>query len=347
MADVIGSDRLVGFLRSLGAGDDDIAAAADQCALAQLPSDLVLARGATLDAGELARRAGVGTDEVVALWRTLGIVGAENSRRIFTERDSDFTTFALQFKPMTSQTDELFRVLGTSLARVAEAAVSLYVQTIEPTLDTPGVDVVAWAEHLAETTAKALALGDYSGTIFAHHLRDAIDRQRVAQAEVSEPSLFRLAVGFVDLVGFTPLSQYASPDALLRLIGGFEARAHEVASAHDGRIIKHIGDEVMFVALDAGAGCSIARELTFTQAEGIQPRGGVAFGDVISRYGDYYGPVVNMAARLAELAIPREVLVDASAAVAGAEDFRFRPAGHRVLKGFDAPVEVFSIDFDS
>ena len=87
-----------------------------------------------------------------------------------------------------------------------------------------------------------------------------------------------------------------------------------MASGHNGHIVKHIGDEVMFVALDAGDGCAIAREITSACSEGIEPRGGVAFGEVIARHGDYYGTVVNLASRLAELAVPGEVLVDEAAA---------------------------------
>jgi adenylate cyclase len=137
-------------------------------------------------------------------------------------------------------------------------------------------DKVAWAKDVAETTSIALRLFDSMGTIFAHHMRDAIDRQRAAQTEVPERSLFRLAVGFVDLVGFTPLSQHARPTQLLELIGTFEARAFEVASAHAGRIVKHIGDEVMFVALDAADACAIAQSLAHAYTDGIEPRGGIA-----------------------------------------------------------------------
>jgi adenylate cyclase len=251
---------------------------------------------------------------------------------------------ALRLEPLDAHVDELFRVLGNSLTRVAEAAVSLYAQTVEPTMDTPDPDFLKWVMSVAQTTSLGLQLGDSMGAIFAHHLGEAIERQRAAQSDVMDRTLFRLAVGFVDLVGFTPLSQHADPADLLSLIGEFEARAFDVAVAHHGRIVKHIGDEVMFVALDAEAGCAIAHELTSVCAEGIEPRGGVAFGDVVTRHGDYYGSVVNLAARLAELAIPREVLVDGRAvseAKGGA--FEFEPAGHRLLKGFDQPSEVFSV----
>jgi adenylate cyclase len=130
---------------------------------------------------------------------------------------------------------------------------------------------------------------------------------------------------------------------LLELIGQFEGRAFEVAWTHRGRIVKHIGDEVMFVALDAVAGCAIARDLTAAFASDIEPRGGLCFGDVISRHGDYYGPVVNLASRLADLAVPGEVLVDAETAGSAGDAFEFGGAGRRQLKGFDRPVEVYSL----
>ena len=163
---------------------------------------------------------------------------------------------------------------------------------------------MVWAEDLAKATKAALRLGDSMGLIFSHHMRDAIDRQRFAQADVTERSLHRLAVGFVDLVGFTPLSLHTSPTELLELISAFETEAFEAAAAYNGRIVKHIGDEVMFVALDAASACAIAHDITAAYGEAIEPRGGVAFGEVITRHGDYYGTVVNLASRLADLAVP-------------------------------------------
>jgi adenylate cyclase len=174
-------------------------------------------------------------------------------------------------------------------------------------------------------------------------MRDAVDRQRLAQTGVSDRSLHRLAVGFVDLVGFTPLSLHSSPARLLELISAFELNAFDVASSHAGRIVKHIGDEVMFVALDAADGCAIARDITAAYRDGIEPRGGVCFGEVITRHGDYYGTVVNLASRLADLAIPGEVLVDADTAGSAGDRLEFRPAGFRLPKGFDDPIEVFSL----
>ncbi len=344
MPEVDDGDRIDTFLLSLGASRDQIEAARNECRFAGLAGDLVLSRGATLSAAALAERVGMPLEEVISMWRTLGVAIPDPEEPKFSDRDADLTLSITGINPMGEHGSELLRVLGSSLARVAEAAVSLYVQTVEPSMDVPEVDIVVWAKEQAAVSAAALELGDWMGTIFSHHLRDAITRQRLAQAGISERSLFRVAVGFVDLVGFTPLSLHASPAELVELLGEFEVRAFDVASTHAGRIVKHIGDEVMFVAMDAAAGCSIARDLLSPGIGGVEPRGGVAFGDVVTRHGDYYGPVVNLASRLADLAIPKEILVDAAVARAEPGTFSFRPAGRRLLKGFDDPIEVYSLD---
>ena len=332
------------MLHALGATDEQIDIARRGCHMPGLAADLVLSKGATFSATDLAARAHLPIEDVLSLWRTVGVEVPDEHQRIFTEQDEQFIAFIMSSNPVGSHGEELLRVLGSSLTRVAEAAVAVYVQTVEPELDAIEGDGAQAAKTMAEATGAALRLGDLMGTIFSHHLRDAILRQRVAQFGVSDKALHRLAVGFIDLVGFTPLSLRTSPAQLLHLVGEFEAKAFEVASGHNGHIVKHIGDEVMFVALDAGDGCAIAREITSDCSEGVEPRGGVAFGEVIARHGDYYGTVVNLASRLAELAVPGEVLVDEAAATSARGSFDFRPAGRRLLKGFDEPLEVLSLD---
>jgi adenylate cyclase len=101
----------------------------------------------------------------------------------------------------------------------------------------------------------------------------------------------------------------------------------------------------MVVALDPLSGCEtvlgLMRDL---DARGIAPHGGLAFGDVVVRHGDYYGPVVNLASRLSDEAIPGEVLVDPGVADAvEVEGLLFEPAGRRLLKGFAEPVRVSAL----
>jgi adenylate cyclase len=331
------------YLRSLGATEAQIEEVWRTRRIASLAGDLVFAEGADLSAADLAARVGVPADIILSLWRTLGIVVPDMDHPMFTERDEELMRFLVDENPVGPYGDELLRVLGSSLSRVAEAAVAVYVQTLEPEEEVPDMDLLESARDMVRVNSAALRLGDSMGTVFAHHIRDAVDRQRAAQEGVSEKAVHRLAVGFVDLVGFTPLSLHANPAELLELVSVFESKAFEVASARNGRIVKHIGDEVMFVALDGASGCAIAREITDSFGEGIEPRGGVCFGDVIVRHGDYYGKVVNLASRLAELAIPGEVLVDAETSRWAGDAVEFRSAGRRLLKGYDEPVEVYSV----
>jgi adenylate cyclase len=67
------------------------------------------------------------------------------------------------------------------------------------------------------------------------------------------------------------------------------------------------------------------------------------YGPLLARSGDYYGPIVNLASRIAELAVPREVLVTAELVEqTGGAGLRFEPAGKRMLKGFDEPVALYA-----
>src|SRR2546430_16632821 len=165
-------------------------------------------------------------------------------------------------------------------------------------------------------------------------------------------TLFRsLAVGFVDLVGFTSLAQELTPAGLSGLLDDFEDRSFDTVAEHGGQLVKHIGDEIMFVVLEAEAACDIALSLVDAfRAEDatVTPRGGIAIGDLLTRDGDYYGVEVNLAARLADIAVPQEILVSADTKRLAEKDdvddaFAFEPAGRRALNGLATPVEVFSL----
>lgn len=127
-----GTESVNRFLRSLGATEEQIESAWRNCRIASLAGDLVFAEGADLSAGDLATRAGVPADNIVSLWRTLGIVVPDADIGMFTERDAEFVAFLVNENPVGSYGDELLRVMGSSLSRLAEAAVAVYVQTKEP-----------------------------------------------------------------------------------------------------------------------------------------------------------------------------------------------------------------------
>jgi class 3 adenylate cyclase len=239
---------------------------------------------------------------------------------------------------------DFMRVVGSSLARIAEAGVSLFLVNIEGPIVEHGGNEVALARANLEVIRAFDTVPIFMNTLLRSHLEVAIRRMRNAR-EGRSVDLVRMAVGFIDLVGFTSVSRKLTARELAGLVTEFEGRAHDVIVAAGGRLVKLIGDEVMFVATDAAAACDIALTLLerFIGDAAITPRGGVAFGPLLMRGGDYYGPIVNLASRIAELAVPHEILVTQDlVASAGHERFAFEPAGRRLLKGFDEPVTLFA-----
>lgn len=169
--------------------------------------------------------------------------------------------------------------------------------------------------------------------------------RRAEQATARSPS-YRFAVGFVDLSGFTTLSRTISYDDLDGLVERFETIANDVANTRGGRVVKFIGDEVMFVSDSVVVTCGIALTLLekFAGDPQLKPRAGIAYGDLLVHGGDYFGPVVNLASRLAELAVRGEVLVTEEAANAcDGAGLRFDPAGRRMVRGFDEPMTVLNV----
>lgn len=337
-------DALIEFLIGLGATAEDVRSAAKVDHLGGLAGDLVLARGSEMNVVDLARASGVEVDEVVSLWREMGLMPQPDEVR-FGPRDLEVVRLLVTASELEVQGAELLRVIGASLARIADAAVALYVQNVD-TRDPSDLDALKRARDLARTMEFAIQIGDsVLGPVLDQHLREAIERQRTTQEGVSDRIVARMAIGFVDLVGSTQAANHMTSRDLLDRIALFDERAFDVAIEHGGRIVKHVGDEVMFMALSADIGCEVAVAMTeqFT-ASGIQPRGGLAFGEVISHHGDYYGPVVNLASRLTDQAVPGEVLADSAVRSASVEtDICFEPAGRRQLKGFDEPVPVFAL----
>jgi len=170
------------------------------------------------------------------------------------------------------------------------------------------------------------------------HLSAAVSRM-ITDAEpiVDQPGVVR-SVGFADLVSFTRLVRRLSERELARVVQRFEALASDVVTAHGGRVIKTVGDEVLFVAMGAASAAAIAIDLVEAMAEDdVLPdvRVGMASGPVISRLGDVFGTTVNRASRLTAVARPRTVLVDdaIAASLATTSGFEMSALRRRTLRG--------------
>ena len=333
--------HLVAHLADLGASDAQITGLSDSD-LIGLAGDLQLAAGLDHDVVDLAREVGCSIEEARSVYTSLGLRVEE----LAGFGDGDIALVSLVTNDTSGIVDQistpLLRVAGTLLARLADAVVAAYVQDVESRIDET-VDLVEMADQNAVASMLSVQLADSLPTVFRHHMWTAVRRQRQAQFGVQTPEIVRLAVGFVDLVGFTKHASAVSPAELIATIEAFERRAFETASLHGGRIVKSIGDEVMIAASEASVAAAIALELISSTGDdpSIAPRGGVSAGEVLFRLGDYYGPVVNLASRLATEAVPGEVLTDQS--TLHGRGLVVQPAGRRALKGFSEPVAVWSV----
>lgn len=317
--------------------------------LEALAGQRAVRRGKVHTPREVAARLGISTEDLAGKLLASGYVAAGLDEVVLTDLDvAALESFVAAAGVFGDEPIEQFaRVVAAAAARVAEAAATLFIAAIEqPLIEDEATPVV-----LAQANLAASYSLDTVPVVMEALLRSQVEaanrRMRLSRQDSDEATV---AIGFVDLVGFTPLSRRLDDAELSRVLDGFEGRASDIATRHDGRVVKHIGDEVMFVAVDPNAACEIALELVEaveTLGRGVRPRGAVAFGPVLPRAGDYYGPVVNLASRVAELAVPYEILVTEELVHAAEHwSLTFKPAGRRMLKGFEEPVNLWELQRD-
>lgn len=327
-------------LRRLGASEPEIAEAERAGALGLLVMTYAAMPGCPrYTDGEVASLAGIDGELARRLWRALGFADPQEDERVFTEADADaLRTVRTLLETGFTNVEvavQMTRVVGSSMARVAEAVLGAREAS---TLLTGAPEVTAAVAEAALATQARLL--EY---VWRRHLQAAFRRELLARAGGLEAGVdggrtsSELAVGFADLVGFTAMSQQLQPEELAGVVSRFEELAMGEVTAHGGRVAKMIGDAVMFVVQDAAAAVDVGLALAEAYASDevlSDVRVGVANGDVLAYEGDYFGPVVNLASRIVNIALPGSVVVseDLHAAVAGDARFRFHSLRPRYLK---------------
>jgi adenylate cyclase len=218
---------------------------------------------------------------------------------------------------------QLTRTMASSIARIAEAQVEIAIERGRRRGE-PGPVIES---DVVEETPKLLEF------MWRRHVSEAL--RRMTASGVDEGSS---AVGFADLVGFTALSQEMDEADLASLVDRFAELAHDTVVMLGGRVVKMIGDEVMFAVDDPKAGVEIALSLAdaYSDDEELQDvRVGLAYGGVLQRQGDLYGPAVNLASRIVSIARPRTVVVSEGIhdALADDHDYEWRSLRPRTFKG--------------
>ena len=334
-------ERVRRVLLDAGATEEEIDRAVADGVVDLLTVDrLLVPAGRRFTAAEVAETTGLDLDLLKRFWRALGFLDVADDDPVFTELD---IRAAELFQAMLGlgATDvdtalELARVIGSSMARIAEAEV------VPGTMSLSGVeDDVLAADAFATVAGDTIpAMTWLLEFVWRRHVQAATRRTMLLRAGgLVAGSSPVLAVGFADMVGFTLLSQHLTQDELAAVVGRFEEVSHDIVTGLGGRVVKTIGDEAMFVVESVVAAASIGLGLAEAYAHDdllSDVRVGLASGPVLVHDGDYFGPVVNLASRIVNIANPGTVLMSDEfherLEVEGAGEFAGRPLRPRVLK---------------
>jgi adenylate cyclase len=271
---------------------------------------------------QVAEQSGVSFERAQKLWRALGFPDVADDEVVFTDLDVHALRTVQELVELGLLDDETqiatTRSMGQTLSRLAEWQISVVTRVLE--------DLDANSPEILTETARELVptLEGLIGYVWRRHLAAAAAR---ALANPDEVVARTMVVGFADLVGYTALTRHVDEEELARVIGSFESIASDVIAEHGGRVVKTVGDEVMFTVDEPAVGAEIAlRLLESVEAAETLPglRIGLATGTVLARLGDLYGEPVNLASRLTSVARPDSILVDRELASALENDDRFR-----------------------
>jgi class 3 adenylate cyclase len=344
-------ELFVFLLDEIGASIPELVQADEQGGLLSFAAFRTLRVGRdAITFADVAHQAEIDPRVALTLWRGAGFADPRPFERRFGPQDVEmFRLFGLLATFVAEeQVLQLMRTYGEAIGRVAEAEVALVRSSIEAPLAEQGrfLDVARAYRAVADDVIPRIAVA--MDAMHRHHLQAIGRRYSEVGAPPSALNVVQLAVGFADLAGYTGLWRELEPHHLAVMLDRFEATTGDVITASGANVVKRIGDAVMFVTNAPGIGCTLAVDLLDACAEARLPklRVGLAFGDVMVRQGDFYGPTVNLAARLVSSAVAGTALTDAGmyrrlSRVRGG--YAFAPAGKYDLAGFDEPIEAYQV----
>ncbi len=299
---------------------------------------------------DAAAKTGVPADVVRRLWRSLGFALPEGEEPVFNDHDLaaiEVMRAGTRSGLLDVDTEvRLARAVGQTMARLADWQVSTLASLIEEIEASP--DATGSRYRTANLLADSLGEAFEQLVVYAwkRHLRAAVDRISSVRELGDQLHAVTSTVGFADIVQFSALSNELDDDRIGELVEIFETRATDVVTSLGGRVIKTLGDSVLFVTDDAEAGMDIAHAIIDVIGDDARLPDvslGIATGPVILRFGDVFGPPVNLAARLTAIARRNRVITDDVTAAQLPDDrYESRALTARPVRGFGVlePIAV-------
>jgi len=275
----------------------------------------------------------------VRFWRALGFPNASDDERSFTDLDLEAVRLFQGMQALgATRTDtalQMARVIGSSMSRIAEA------ELVPGHMFSSEYDQILAADTFASVADVTIpAMARLLEFVWRRQVAAGIRRAMMMRSRGAAPGESPvLAVGFADMVGFTLLSQHLSDPELAAVVRRFEELSHDIVTGLGGRVVKMIGDEVMFVVESVADAARIGLDLADAYADDellSDVRVGLAVGPVLLREGDYFGTTVNLAHRIVNIGNPGTVLISDEfqrALLAAAPDaYTTTPLRPRLLK---------------
>lgn len=294
---------------------------------------------------EIATASRLTLQEVRRLWRAMGFPDVGEARA-FT--DADLTALlrvvALVERGVINMDGvvELARSLGRTTGRLADWQVDALGRRVLGADLAEGLTGPNARQHSQEFAELLPQLEQLLGYVWRRQLAGSLERS-LAEVQPDAKEEVTSTVGFADLVSFTRLSRQMDGAALAQLVQTFESVSADLVHAVGARLVKTLGDEVMYVAETPEQGARIALSLhrTLGEIEDVpQLRIGMATGSVLTRMGDVFGTTVNRASRMTALARPGTTIVDSATdeALHGSdaydEEFTTKALTPRPVRGF-------------
>jgi adenylate cyclase len=295
----------------------------------------------TLDPTTVCEAAGVDRDVGDRLWRALGFPDVPEGVLAYTADDARALRLATQgLEDVEGSERDRAEQLILDEARM----VSAYLTALaDAELDSLAAEASLGLRRgvLADAVERGLDRSEL-GWLILYVLRrrlDAVIKRRSTSGEDADIQGEQLAVAFIDLTGFTRWSDQVGLGEISEMLRRFEAHVFDSVAEANGRVVKLIGDEVMFVCPAAADAARACLEIVEARDPALLPaRAGLSYGRALRRSGDYFGPTVNLASRINAIAEPRSLVVDdaAHAALGGEGGFEAVPVGRQELKGLGA-----------
>jgi adenylate cyclase len=311
--------------------------------------EVILGAAPDLTSDDVARASGFTDDQTRRFWRALGFADA-GAQAAFSAADVEALSLVAGTIESGALDEEtvvrMTRAVGQTIARLADWEVATLVRRVE--------QLEAGDEATGSRIGSALRIADQVGPTFEklliyawrRHLAAAASRVEAMGANDEDLHTAELTIGFADLVGFSAYSNAHSQDEIGELVEQFESRAFDAVARRGGRVIKTLGDSVLFVCERPEQAYDVAAEIVLEIGhDELLPdvRIGLATGPVVLRLGDVFGRAVNLAARMTAVARRNRVIADRRTAdLLPAGEFVTRELPARPVRGFGElePVAV-------